>query len=321
MSLKKVVNCIRKNKSFLVTTHINVEGDALGSELAFAELLRYKRKKVLILNQDKVPEEYRFLPGTENIKNVLKENNFDVAAILDCSDLNRCGEVHKMFRKDTVTLNIDHHISNSQFADINWVKPHASSTAEMIYELYKKLSVPLTKKSATALYAGILTDTGSFRYSNTNYYTHVMAADLLRHGIVPRDIYKNIYQSNAFLDMKFLTKVLSFVQRDKEGKLVWFTIPREILKRANPNFDLTEHVLSFGRKIKGAEVVVLFKENLSTKYQIRINFRSQGKFDVNKIAKYFGGGGHRSASACTVSGNLDEISVNVLNKIKEVLYR
>ncbi|MDD5044712.1 MAG: bifunctional oligoribonuclease/PAP phosphatase NrnA [Candidatus Omnitrophica bacterium] len=320
MSLEKCVECIRKNRSFLITTHINVEGDALGSELAFAGLLKAKGKKVFILNQDKVPQEYSFLPGTKSVRTELNNFNFDVAAILDCSDLNRSGEIRKVFKKDTFILNIDHHISNSRFAQINWVKPHASSTAEMVYELFKKMRVPLNKNDAMALYAGILTDTGSFRYSNTTYKTHAMAAELLKHGIIPKEVYKHIYQSNTFEDMKVLAGMLSSAERDKRGGLIWFTIPQKVLRQANPHFDFTEHVLSFGRKIKGAEVVALFKENLGNKYQIKVNLRSQGKCDVNKIAKYFGGGGHRSASACTINGRLAVVRRDVLSKIKAVLY-
>jgi len=320
MSVEKVIDCIRKNKRFIITTHINVEGDALGSELALAVLLKRKGKEAVILNQDKVPPEYRFLPGVDAIKNKLGNFNFEVAVILDCSDLNRCGKIQKLFANAVTTLNIDHHISNSKFADINWVKPRVSSAAEMVYELYQRLGVPFKRDSAVALYAGILTDTGSFRYANTNYHTHMMAASLLKAGAVPQKVYQNIYQSNSFEDMKFLAKILPSIRRDREGKLVWFVIPGSALKKASHDFDLTEHVLSFGRKIKGVEVVVVFKENLGKKNQIKVNFRSQGECDVNRIAKYFGGGGHRSASACTVTGSLREVSDRVLAKIREILY-
>ena len=320
MSLEKAIKCVIKNNSFLITSHVNLEGDALGSELAFLELLRRLGKKAVILNQDRVPLEYSFLPGAKDILNKLNNFHFDTGVILDCSDLNRCGDVHKLFMNAKTIINIDHHISNSRFADINWVKPHASSTSEMIYEFYKRMSLPLKKNSATALYAGILTDTGSFRYTNTTSYTHLVAADLLKYGINPQEIYKNIYQSNLFEDMKLLIKAFSLMQRDAQGKLVWFMVPRLLLKKSSFDFDLSEHILTFGRQIKGAEVVVLFKENLSKKGQIKINFRSQGKVDVNKIAKYFGGGGHRSASACTVNGPLQAIAEQVLSKIKEALY-
>ncbi|MCM8780163.1 MAG: bifunctional oligoribonuclease/PAP phosphatase NrnA [Candidatus Omnitrophica bacterium] len=320
MSIEKTAECVRKNKSFLITSHVNLEADALGSELAFADMLRRLGKRAYILNQDKVPQEYKFLPGTKRIKNKLKDFYFDVGVILDCSDLNRCGAIRKIFTPGIITLNIDHHISNSYFADINWVEPHASSTSEMIYELYKKLHLSFNRNSATALYAGILTDTGSFRYANTNYRTHEAASQLLKYGIKPQQIYRNIYQSNLFEDMQFLAKAFSLAQRDKQGKIVWFIIPQRLVKKSSMDFDLTEHILTFGRQIRGVEVVVLFKESLSAKNQIKVNFRSQGRVDVNKIAKYFGGGGHRTASACTISGNLNVIADKVLAKIKEVLY-
>lgn len=320
MSLEKVIKHVRKNKSFLITSHVNLEGDALGSELAFQELLRRLGKKAMILNQDRVPSEYSFLPAAKTAHTKFNNFNFDIGVILDCSDLNRCGEVRNLMHGKAI-INIDHHISNSKFGDINWVKPDASSTSEMIYEIYKKMRVPLKISSASVLYAGILTDTGSFRYANTTSYTHLVAAELLKYNICPQEIYKNIYQSNQFEDMQVLVKAFSLVERDAQGKLVWFLVPQSLLKKSSFDFDLSEHLLTFGRQIKGAEVVVLFKENLSVNNQIKVNFRSQGKIDVNKIAKFFGGGGHRSASACTMNGTLRQVSEQVLGKIKEALYQ
>ncbi|MCM8770753.1 MAG: bifunctional oligoribonuclease/PAP phosphatase NrnA [Candidatus Omnitrophica bacterium] len=320
MSLEKVVQCIKENKRFLITSHVNLEGDALGSELACFKLLRRKKKQVVILNQDKVPAEYNFLPHIKEIKNKIQNFSFDAAIILDCSDFSRCGRVRELFSADKITINIDHHISNNNFADINWVEPSCSSTAEMIYHLYKKLCVPLDKDSALDLYTGILTDTGSFRYANTNYRTHLVVAQLLKTGVLPEVVYKNIYQSHAFDDVKLLTRVFPLIRRDREGKLVWFSIPKKILKKSSVSFDLTEAVLAFGRQIKGVEVVVLFKENLGQANQIKVNLRSQGKYDVNRIASFFGGGGHRTASACTLNGNLNDVCKKVLRKIKESLY-
>lgn len=323
MSLKKCVEFIKRNKRFLITVHTNPEGDALGSELAFYILLRKLGKVALIINEDEVPPGCNFLPGVSNIKKKpkherrLKKISFDCLAVLDCSDLDRTGEIYKINMQNKPILNIDHHISNSKFADVNWVEPHSSSTSEMIYALFKKLGVAFDADSATCLYVGMLTDTGSFRYSNTSSSTHKAVSELLKFNLNVAQIYKNTYENISFEEMKLLVKVLAPMHKEARGKIIWFQVDKSLLGRKKISFDLSEHVLSFGRAIKDVEVVVLFKENLGVKDEIRINFRSQGNVDVNKIAKFFGGGGHKTASGATIHGKIDQVRRKVLAKIKE----
>ncbi len=322
MSLKEVAAGIKRNKKFLVTTHTNPEGDALGAELAFYRLLKRLGKTATVVNEDDVPYEYNFLPGVKIIKKFKKEQKkirFDCFVALDCSDLKRTGEVYRINTEHKLTLNIDHHISNDKFADVNWVEPNASSCSEMVFKLYKKLYVPLDKDASLCLYTGIFTDTGSFRYSNTTSFTHKTVAELLRHNLDVPQIYRNIYENIPFADMKLLSKILPRIKRQAQGRIVWFQIGRNILRSKKVSFDLSDHVLSFGRAVKEAEVVVLFKENLGVRNEVRLNLRSQGRVDVNKIAQFFGGGGHKTASGATVKGSIDEVRRKVLAKIKESL--
>ena len=323
MSLKKVVACVKRYKNFLITAHTNLEGDALGSELAFYRLLKKLGKHATIVNEDALPYGYDFLPGKENIKkfknNLKKQLNFDCFVALDCSDLRRTGEVYRINTDAKPILNIDHHLSNQWFGDVNWVEPHASSCSEMIYKLYKKVRLPLDRDTAILLYAGILTDTGSFHYPNTTSFTHKAVSELLKYNLDIHQIYKNIYENIPFSDMKLLSKILPQIKRCVSGKIAWFQIGEGVLKNKKLSFDLTEHILSFARAIKDVEVVALFKENLGVKDQIRVNLRSQAKVDVNKIASFFGGGGHRTASGATVHGKIDQVRRKVLAKIKESL--
>ena len=325
MSLKGCVECIKRNKRFLLTVHTNPEGDALGAELAFYNLLKKLGKVAVIINEDEVPYGYNFLPGINNIqkkirnKRYLKKIDFDCFVILDCSDPQRTGEIYKINTQGKPVINIDHHISNNKFGDVNWIEPYTSSTSEMIYKLFKKLRVPFDKDTAICLYVGMLTDTGSFKYSNTSGSTHKAVADLLRFKLNVPQIYKNIYENIPFDDMKLLGKILPDMKKEATGKIIWFQVEKKILRNRKLSFDLTEHVLSFGRAIKDAEVTVLFKENLGVKDEIRVNFRSQGKVDVNKIAQFFGGGGHKTASGATVHGKIDSVRRKVLAKIKENL--
>jgi phosphoesterase RecJ-like protein len=322
MSLKKAAARIKRSASFLITAHTNLEGDALGAQLAFYRLVKTLGKRACIVNEDAVPYGYGFLPGTDKIiryKDNLKVPDFDCFAILDCSGLKRCGEVYRLNKKGAVVLNIDHHISNEQFGDTNWVEPHASSACEMVYRLYKELRVPVDKEAALALYTGILTDTGSFRYSNTSAFVHQAVAQLLRHKIDVPAVYQNIYGNIPRQDMLLLAKVLPRMHFAGRGKVVYFSVARNLIRGKKIVFDLSESILNFGRSVKDAEVVVLFKENLGNKNEVRVNFRSQGRVDVNKIAAYFGGGGHRTASAATIIGRLSDIRKRVLARIVQAL--
>jgi len=323
VSLKRVVACIKRNKRFLITTHTNPEGDALGSELAFYRLLKAMGKDAVMINDDAIADSYAFLPGINDIQRFVKsakDIKFDCFVILDCSDLGRAGEVQRLNKLAKPILNIDHHISNLRFGQINWIETNVSSTSEMVYRLYKKLGIPFDREVATDLYVGILTDTGSFHYANTSAATHKAVAELLKYGLdIPR-IYQHIYEDIPFVDACLLSKIFPTLKRRFSGRVTWFALRRSLLKKYKGlSFDLTEHVLSFARAVKDVEVALLFKENLGVKNEIRINFRSKGKVDVNKIAQFFGGGGHKTASGCTVKGGIEEIRRRVLAKIKESL--
>jgi len=323
MSLKKIIAQIRKNRNFLVTAHVSLEGDALGSELAFYHLVKKLGKNAVVVNEDGLPYGYDFLPHADKIvkyKDNLKNINFDCFVAVDCSDLKRTGEVWRLNKCRKPVINIDHHISNDHFGTYNWIVPHASSACELVYRLYKAMKVPLDPESALCLYTGILCDTGSFRYTNTSAFTHKIAADLLRYNIKPLEIYKNVFGNYPLSDVKLIAKILSNIQTDPKGKLVWFEAGKELLKKYKKIYaDLSDQVLTFGRQVKGVEVVVLFKENLGPKSEVHVNFRSEGKVDVNEIAKTFVGGGHRAASGCTIPGRLEEIKKKVLRKIEEKL--
>jgi bifunctional oligoribonuclease and PAP phosphatase NrnA len=321
MNIKTVIAFIREHKRFLISSHTNMEGDALGSELSFAFLLKKLGKTPVIVNEDDVPYGYDFLPGTGMItKYNRKVTNirFDCFVTLDCSDLRRTGEVYRMNTEHKPVLNIDHHVSNAYFGDVNWVDPQACCACELVWRLYKKLRVPIGRDEATVLYAGVLTDTGSFRYSNTTSMTHEIAADLVAQGVDVPAVHRNIYGNIPYGDLKLLAQILPTMQRSSDGKVVWFEIHKELLKKQKKiYFDLSESILNFARSLKGVEVVVLFKENLAAVGEVRVNFRSQGAVDVNAIAQKFGGGGHKTASGTTVRGSLPDIKRKVLASVKK----
>ncbi len=321
INLKKVAAAVKKHKRFLITAHTSPEGDSLGSELSFYHLLKKIGKDAVIINEDPLPQEYGFLPETENIRlyrGVPKDLDFDCMVVLDCTDLNRTGEVYKLNNNKTV-INIDHHISNSKFGDINWVDPLASSASEMVFRLYKEMRLGFDKDSALLLYAGMLTDTGSFRYPNTTGFTHKAVGELMCFGFNARQVYKEIYENIPFINVQLLIKALPRMRLAAAGKIAWIELPAKLLRHKNLSFDLTDHILSFARAIKGVEVAALFKENLGGKNEIRFNLRSNGPVDVNKIAQVFGGGGHKTASGCTLVGELVSVRKRVIAKIRQSL--
>lgn len=295
----------RKNKVFLVSAHIHLEGDALGSELAIASLLRKLGKKVVILNDDIPPLEYDFMPGIKLISQERKDLSYDAAILVDCSDISRIGKISRVIKKDRLLINIDHHISNTKFGDINWVKPQASCACELVYELFKALKIKINKDEALLLYTGILVDTGSFKYSTTSSWTHVIASDLIKQGLDVYGVYRRLHESMSFHTIKSLAAILATLQTDKTGKVSWLVIKNSLLINDPVLAEATDNVISFARSIKGVEVALLFKEIRKLR-EVRVNLRSTGKVDVNKIAQVFGGGGHKMASGCTLKGSLKD---------------
>ncbi len=291
----------KSNKTFLVCSHVSPEGDALGSELAIADLLRSKGKKVILFSADSIPQEYGFLPGIKSIKQKLQPVDYDVAILVDCSDISRIGKVQKILSPNKIIINIDHHISNSKFGDINWVMPYVSCASEMVYELYKALKVKIGVNSAVCLYTGILTDTGSFKYKTTSWRTHMIVSELLKCGLDVYTIYRNIYESFSKETVRALGKIIGTLSVSRDGKVAWLTM-RNNLIRSNPVLaEQTDSIIHFPRIISGVEIALLFKE-LKLNDEVRINFRSTGRADVNKLARVFGGGGHSMASGATLRG-------------------
>jgi len=318
MSLKKVLKKIKKQNKFIVSAHVNLEGDALGAELALARLLRKIGKKVWVVNADAAPQIYGFLPEIKSIINSKKRiPDYDVLIAVDCCDETRLGNASKLIRQDKVIINIDHHKSNNRFADINWVDTKASSASEMVYEMYKGLNVKIDKISAMQLYVGILTDTGSFRYSNTNVQTHRIAAELLSKNLSANKIYQQIYESNPLELIRIVSNILSEFRTDKSNKVAWVKIKSDILNKLNSRIDIADNIFDFLRSIKGIEVAMIFKQ-LNSKLT-KISFRSRGKIDVAKLAESFGGGGHRTASGCSVEKGIKAAESLVLKKLKKLI--
>jgi phosphoesterase RecJ-like protein len=281
-------------------------------------------KEAFILDSDAVPTHYRFLPKSGEVSSdTAAVAEFDAAVVLDCPNLKRTGNVADVIKKKAVpVINIDHHVSNENFGDVNWVDPRASSAGEMVYRLYKEAGIKITKEIALPLYIAILTDTGSFNYDNTSGATHEMAGELLGYGLDPALVSESVYERRSLKDIRLLALVLDTLKVNSDGTVAYMEVTKKMLKETGADLAKSEGLINYARSIDKVRVAVLFKEDVSQKGRINVSFRSKGDgevADVNKIASLFGGGGHTRAAGCMITGTLEEAKNKVLAGVEESL--
>ena len=319
MSIRKIKTAIKKFNKFLITAHINPEGDSVGSQLAMASLLKRLGKEVLIFNDSPAPHMLRFIKGADEIVTQMKEGyDFQAVIVLDCPDMTRTGKVKEFVTEDKVIINIDHHISNENFGRFNWVETDISSAGEMVFQLFRAFRMKIQYDEAVSIYAAIMTDTGSFRYSNTSSETHRIAAELVDKGVLPYEIYTKIYEANSVQDTKLLGETLQTLKVTDDGIIAWLWVTKDILKKTKASLEGTENIINFARSIEGAKIAILFRET-GTENRVKVSFRSKGEVDVNKLASFFGGGGHKTASGCTVFGKMEEVEKKVMDEAQKAL--
>ena len=316
--LRRIAEEIRSSHRFLIASHENPEGDAIGSIVALGLALKDLGKEVVVLNQDPIPEAFSFLPGVEEVVHrVPADGSFDVAFALDCGDKKRLGEEFTKVQKIRKVINIDHHISNNHFGDINLVDPEASAACEIIFDLLRVLSVPVSPGIAENIYVGILTDTGSFHYSNTSPKTFAVARMCLLAGVEPWKVAEKVYENQPLLRLRLLSLVLKTLEVVEGGRISWVWVTQQMMEETGATKDMTEDFINLPRSLKGVEVALLLREVSPVQY--RVSLRSRGSVDVARIALAFQGGGHPNAAGCTVEGTLSEVKSKVLEQVKAVL--
>jgi phosphoesterase RecJ-like protein len=317
-NFNEITKLLEKNNSFLITSHKNIDGDAIGSELALYFILKKLNKKPIILNQDRLPRIYNFLPDSDKVHcledNYINIKNIDVGIIVDCSNFERIEETYKIFKNIKNIINIDHHNSNENYGDLNYIDSLASSVGEIIYDLIKFINLDLLdEKISTCLYTAIITDTGSFRYSNVSSKTFSVVSDLASQGIKPNLIADNIYNRNTYSGLKLLGKALLTLEVDESNYVSWLTITRDMLNNTEANDEEVEGIIDVARTLENTEVSILFRETKDNK--IKVSFRSKGDFNVNKFAGKFNGGGHPNSSGCVCSGKIAEVKEKILSEL------
>ncbi|HKF20587.1 MAG TPA: bifunctional oligoribonuclease/PAP phosphatase NrnA [Candidatus Angelobacter sp.] len=308
--LGEVLENIQSRKHFLVTSHTRPDGDAVGSSLALAQILRKMGKAAEIVLGDSVPVIYKPLPHADTIVHSSRVNGkYDAAIILECDSVVR---TRLQGLENHFLINIDHHATSKPFADVNWIDPNACAVAEMIFRLAQAAGVKITPEVATCLYTAVLTDTGSFSYSSTNAHTFDLAKRLVEHGADPARIAHNVYFSSPTSKMRLLGAALSALHR--EGALAWMSVTRDDVDRAGALEEDCEGLVNYALGIAGIEVAAFFRE--TSDGRVRISLRSKGAVNVSEIAGKFGGGGHECAGGFSTPGPLALAEKTVLGELR-----
>jgi phosphoesterase RecJ-like protein len=311
--LDQVLEHIKERRHFLVTSHTRPDGDAVGSSLGLAQILRKMGKEAEVVLGDSVPVIYRPLPHADSIIHASSVNGkYDAAIILECDSVLR---TRLQGLEQHFLINIDHHATSKPFANVNWIDPSACAVAEMVFRLGQAAGVKITPEIATCLYTAVLTDTGSFSYSSTTAHTFDLAKRLVEHGADPARIAHNVYFSNPTSKMRLLGAALSALHR--EGALVWMAVTRDDMDRSGALEEDCEGLVNYALGIAGVEVAVFFREIADGK--VRVSVRSKGAVNVAEIAEKFGGGGHQCASGFSVPGSISAAEKVVLGQLRSKL--
>jgi phosphoesterase RecJ-like protein len=317
---KKIIGLLKKHQKFVVTTHVHPDTDALGSALAMATYLRSLGKKVRLFNEDECPTWLRFVPKSGLFEQFKGSEKFEpeVLLVLDCGDLERIGKVRAFLKDGVKVVNIDHHVTNNYFGDLNFVCTDYSSSSEIVYDLLKGAGYRLTKDVATQLYLGILTDTGSFGFDCTSPHTHEVVAELLKFHLPVSELYRRVYEAVPNRDLKPFFDLVHRMELCFDERVACLVIRNKDLGYFSGEFDLRDKIFTFLRSVKGLEVIVIITETEKAN-RVRINLRSRDRFDVAKLAERYGGGGHKKASGCYISKNVTGARREILSVIRKGL--
>lgn len=316
-SLDAICRVFREKDRFLIACHENPEGDAIGSELALALALRKMGKTATVLNADPVPFNLRFLPGADSVVGEEDGSRYEVAVVVDCGSSGRTGRVQPELGKPPILVNIDHHQTNGGCGDYCLVDPEAAATGMLIYRVLTAMGAEIDYDVAVNIYVAILTDTGSFHYSNASPEAFHIAGEMIRRGIDPWAVAEQVYETQSADRLRLLGRVLSSLEIAAGGKVAAITTMKKDLADHSAARDSLEGFINYPRSILGAEVAVAFREEGEREF--RVSFRSKGRVDVSAIALAFGGGGHRNAAGCTVQGALPEVKRKVFEALEAAL--
>lgn len=308
--IKRAVEAICAARRIVLACHINPDGDTLGCALALAHALRLLEKDAVVLAADGVPDIYLWMPGAEWVLTGTERRDFDLAIVCDAGALERVGRaVRPVVESAPCLIDIDHHVADGVFGDIQVVDATAAATAELVWQVIRGLAVATEKELATrevaeCLMTGIVTDTGSFRFLNVTPRTFLLAARLQRLGALPAPIAENVFENRSFASLKLLGRALDSLQTTPDGRIAWAHVTAQDYTELGATDAETEGIVNHVRAVREAQVGILFREVPGRK--VRVSIRARDGADVNKVARVFGGGGHKLAAGCSLDPPLEE---------------
>ena len=323
--MDQIISRLKNSRRVLLATHINPDGDAIGSLLAMGLALEELKIDAKLFCQSPIPTLYRFLPWSHRVCRILGDvQNYETAVILDCGELERIGDAAEPVRHIPVIINIDHHFTNTHFGRINYVVSQACATTEIIYYLIREMGIHISQTIARCLYTGILADTGSFRFSNTNRAAFEICHELVKAGVDPHDVAKHVYGQYSLSRIKLLNLALDSLEISKNGKLSLMVLTHKMLKETGTQNEDIDGMINYARRIKNIKVAVLIQEYRNgqpltgEKGRYHVSLRSDGSVDVANIAMSFGGGGHATAAGFCTESQLLHLKKTIF-KLAEVL--
>ncbi|NVN89903.1 MAG: bifunctional oligoribonuclease/PAP phosphatase NrnA [Desulfuromonadales bacterium] len=308
-TIQNIVHEIRTNHTFLLTTHESPDGDAVGSSLALASFLKKIGKEVCVHFRDPVPELFCFLPGSAHVVAHIPDRDFDVAVVLDIGEFRRAGSEFCSFTRFGKLLNLDHHLSCQPFGMHNLIDSTAAATGALVYRIISSYGYSIDAETALCLYVSIISDTGSFRYSNANREAFSIAGEMIEYGVNAWNVAERLYENQPQKRLELLTRSLPTLEVICDGQAASLTVTQAMYAETGADAELTDGFVNYPRSIRGVEVAIFFRQLDDQTY--KVGFRSKGSVNVAGFAAALGGGGHHNAAGCTVSGCLADIKARV----------
>jgi bifunctional oligoribonuclease and PAP phosphatase NrnA len=314
-----IQDLIARSSHVLVVSHIDPDGDALGSQLAMGRYLRDLGKQVYLMRDSQIPDKYLFLPNINDIKPAQSypaSLPIDAAIVLECPTPDRMGSASRFLKPGVAVVSIDHHRDSNEFGVINWVDVTASSVGEMVADYLREVGYKPNPEVATQLYTAILTDTGRFRYQSTSAHTMRVAAELIEAGANPRNICDQVYYNMRPTTVKLIGKVVNSVEFHDFGRICLLSLTREMFTASGAEEFESDGLVDFTMFNKGVVVGALLKE---TTAGTKVSLRSSNGVNVAAIAGEYGGGGHFNAAGCMLAQSLAQARVEIIRRLTEAL--
>jgi phosphoesterase RecJ-like protein len=313
--ISEVVKIINQSKTFFIAGHVKPDGDSIGSALAISSVLNRMGKKTCVYSVDEIPKFVKFLKGSNKIKKFVKKTEkFDSAIILESNNFSRMGDIITPSQVKKI-INIDHHLSYTDFGNVNYIVPSSSSTAELILNIFEYMKIKLLQHEAECLYTGILTDTGRFQQVNTTVNSHIASAKLMAYGVDVNKVYKEVYEKGSLNTLKLQGLALYGIKTVLNNKVSYILLTKDMLKKTTTSEGDSEGLVNYTLRIDGVLVGCVFKE-VNTK-TTKVSLRSVKSFDLLKVVRVFDGGGHKNAAGCTINAGIKaavKIVADVLKK-------